>query len=80
MNQVMKNGLYYIETDNTMPMRGNGWYSVALTKYCIDNHIINLSDIKYVVYSALTIPKDYFNHFIMYILTLNNMQRLLLIL
>ena len=60
-------GLYYIESDNTFPLRKNGWYSVALTNFCINNNIINQSNIKYVVYASLTIPKNYFNSFIDYV-------------
>jgi hypothetical protein len=45
-------------------MRGNGWYSQAMVVYCIANELITSDDIKYVIYSSLTIPKDYYNKFI----------------
>ena len=39
-------GLYFLETDLYFPIRGNGWYSHAMVKYCVDNLLINQSDIK----------------------------------
>ena len=41
-----KPGLYYIETDQYFPVRGNGWYSHAMVKICVDNLLINESDTK----------------------------------
>ena len=32
-------GLYYVETEEYFPLRGNGWYSQAMIKYCIKNRI-----------------------------------------
>ena len=50
-------------------MRGTGWYSQCMVNYCIDNLLINGSEIKCCMYSSLTIPKEYFNPFIHYICT-----------
>ena len=47
-------GLYYVETDNYMPMRCNGWYYHNMVCYCLDNDIIKLDNIKYVIKSSLT--------------------------
>ena len=33
------------------PLRGNGWYSQPMIKYCLSNKIIQGSDIKYVIYA-----------------------------
>ena len=60
---LLYKGLYYVETDQYFPMRGNGWYSHAMINYCIDKCVINVSDIKYVIYSGLSITKEYFNFF-----------------
>ena len=30
----LKPGFYYVETDNFFPMKGTGWYSCAMLKYC----------------------------------------------
>jgi len=60
-------GLFYVETTAYFPLRGNGWYYLPIIKYCLENSIIRESDIKYVIYSSLTISKDYYNDFITYI-------------
>jgi len=46
------------------PLRGNGWYSQAMVNYCINENIIELTDIKSVLYSSLSIPHNYYNKFI----------------
>ncbi len=38
-------GLYYIETDNYMRMRCNGWYYHNMVSYCLENDIIKLENI-----------------------------------
>ena len=57
-------GLYYVETEQYFPLRGNGWYSQPMINYCIENKLIKMNDIKYVIYSSLSIKKDYYNEFI----------------
>ena len=57
----IKTGMYYIETDTYFPLRGNGWYRQHLTQYCLENNIIKLSEIKFVIYSSCSIKPDYFN-------------------
>jgi len=69
INSYDKPGLYHVETDQYFPMRGNGFYSHVMVKYCMENLLINESYIKYVIYNSLTIPKEYFNPFIDYIYT-----------
>ena len=29
-------GIYFVETDNYFPLRGNGWYSHAMIDYVLD--------------------------------------------
>ena len=48
-------------------MRGNGWYSLPMIMYCLEQKLIIESDIKHVIYSSLTIPKNYNNRFIEYL-------------
>jgi hypothetical protein len=55
-------GLYFVESNNTFPLRGNGWYYHPMIKY----NIISLTDIKYVIKSSNTIPMAYYNDFINY--------------
>ena len=57
-------GLYYIESDNYIPLRGNGWYYYPMVDYCLQQNIIKSDQIKYVVLSSLSIPYDYYNEFI----------------
>jgi hypothetical protein len=66
VNSEIIEGLYYIETDNYFPLRGNGWYYHSLTSYCLEKGIISRSDIKYVVYASSTSKHDYYNGFIEY--------------
>ena len=66
INTEIIEGLYYIETDNYFPLRGNGWYYHSLTSYCLDNSIISRDSIKYVVYASSTLKHDYYNGFIEY--------------
>jgi len=47
-----------------MPMRSNGWYYHNMICYCIENDIIKLDNIKYVIKSSLSLPKNYYNKFI----------------
>ena len=56
-----------MHTTNYLPMRGNGWYSLPMIMYCLENKLIIESDIKHVIYSSLTIPKNYYNKFIDYL-------------
>ena len=48
-------------------LRGNGWYSLPMAMYCLEQKIITEADIRQVIYSSLTIPKTYYNKFIEYL-------------
>ena len=54
-------GLYYIESDNYIPLRGNGWYYYPIVGYCLKEKIIEPYQIKYVVLSSLSMPANYYN-------------------
>ena len=43
---TIRPGLYYVETENYMPLRGNGWYYHNMICYCLDMDIIKLDNIK----------------------------------
>jgi len=62
----IKPGLYYVETDNYFPLRCNGWYYHNMIWYCLENNIIKLDNIKYVIKSSLSLPSNYYNKFINY--------------
>ncbi len=49
-----------------MPLRANGWYYHNMVCYCLENNIITLDNIKYVVESSLSLPSNYYNKFIDY--------------
>jgi len=34
-----RNGFYYVETENTFPLSGNGWYYSELVQYCLTQNI-----------------------------------------
>ena len=55
---ISKPGLYYIESSSCFPLRGNGWYSQPMVQYCLNMKLIEYNDIKYVVYSSLSIDKN----------------------
>ena len=59
-------GLYYVETDNYLPLRGNGWYYHSLITYCLNRKLITLKNIKYVIKASSSLDYDYYNGFIDY--------------
>ena len=57
-------GLYYIESNNYIPLRGNGWYYYPMVEYCLEKKIIQPYQIKYVILSSLSVSGNYYNKFI----------------
>ena len=57
-------GLFFVETDNYIPLRGSGWYSQPAVEYCLEEKLIAKNDIKFAVYATGTIKRNYFNKFI----------------
>lgn len=60
----IKTGIYFVETDNYFPLRGNRWYSHACVLECIKLNIIDLSNIKYQVVASFNVAPHYFSSFI----------------
>jgi hypothetical protein len=60
-------GLYYIETNNYFPTRGNGWYYYPMVEYCLKNNIISREDVKFAFLSSLSVPGNYYNEFMDYL-------------
>ena len=54
-------GLYFVITDSYIPLRGNNWYSLPMIEYCLENKIIDESEIRYALYSSISILHDYYN-------------------
>ena len=71
-NGVVDCGVYYTESENYLPLHGNGWYYHNMMIYCLKEGIINQGNIKFKTKSSLTIKPNYFNKFIDY--CYNNMQ------
>jgi hypothetical protein len=53
---------YFIETDNTMPCKGNGWYSRIIAEYLIENGIDH--KITYEIKASKTLEPGYFAPFV----------------
>ncbi|MBC7766561.1 AAA family ATPase [Arenimonas sp.] len=64
-------GYYYIVSDNLFPLKGNGWYSYPLIRYCLEQNIICQQSIKYYLAPSLSLQSDYFNKFIDYVYSLD---------
>ena len=68
-NGVVDCGVYFVESDNYLPLHGNGWYYHNMINYCLEEGIIKHEDIKFKIKSSLTIKPNYFNKFIDYCYT-----------
>ena len=64
-----RSGLYFVETQQYCPMRGNGWYSQPMVEYGLEMGLIKETDIKYFIRASIQVSKDYFNGFIDYCYT-----------
>jgi len=42
---LISEGFYYVISDNYFPLRGNGWYSMPMVNYCLEQNIILIDDI-----------------------------------
>jgi hypothetical protein len=60
----IKTGLYYVESNNYQPLRGNGWYYHNMICYSLENNIIKSNNIKYVIEFSLSQPNNHYNKFI----------------
>lgn len=67
----LKTGQYLVETNLPFPIRGNEWMSLPKLKYCLDNKIITLQQVKQKFISSLSLPPTFFQKFIDYIGSLN---------
>ena len=63
-SKKIKTGVYFVETKNYFPMRGNRWYHHTMIKYCLAQNIIEHSNIKFQLLSSVSLKADYFNNFI----------------
>ena len=63
-DDVVECGMYYVESRNYMPLRGNGWYMHNTIKYCLSNFLIEVEDIKYKILPSMKLQHDFFKSFI----------------
>ena len=61
---VMRCGFFYVESENSFPLRGNGWYTLPMIKYCLRQNIISADDIKYELIPSFTLEATHFREFI----------------
>lgn len=59
---------YYIESQNTFPLKKNDWYSLPIVQYCLENGIITHDNIKFKLTPSYVIPHNYFVKFIDWVL------------
>jgi 5-methylcytosine-specific restriction endonuclease McrA len=64
-------GLYFVETDNYFPFRGNGWYSYAMVKDAIALNIIGTHQLTHQFLSSFQLPADYFKAFAEYLIDMS---------
>jgi len=65
----VKDAYYYIETSNTMPCKGNGWYSRIILQWLIDNN--EEYEVKYEIVGS-TLPSNTFKPFVEKAMELTN--------
>jgi hypothetical protein len=61
-------GLYYVNTEATIPFRGSGWYLQPTVEYGLKNGLIKLEEIELEFIPSKTIPCNYFQEYIDYLL------------
>ena len=66
----VKNAMYYIETRNAMPCRGNGWYSRLILEWLINNAEADSYKVKYEIVAESTVKRDIFVPFVKKAMTL----------
>ena len=64
----IKCGLYFVETDNYFPFRGNGWYNYAMVKEALTANIIQSHQITHQFIASFQLPADYFKKFAEYLI------------
>jgi len=57
-------GLYYIETNNYFPLKGNGWYFDDTIEKAIQYNLINYSNIIYQLKPSFILKSDHFKDFV----------------
>ena len=61
---VVDTGMYYIETSNYFPLKGNGWYFDDTIEKAIKYKLIAVMDIKYQMKPSYTLKQNHFSTFV----------------
>ncbi len=71
----LKTGYYYLHLYNTpddellfFPLKYNGWYSYPIVKFCLKKKIIKSNHIKYELIPSYTVPHNYFQSFVDFVM------------
>ena len=57
-------GVYFVVSDNMLPLKGNGWYSHPVVQYCLDEGIITKEQITHKLIPSLTLSGNHFTEFV----------------
>jgi len=57
-------GMYYVETTNSFPLKGNGWYFDDTIEKSLRYKLITIADIKYQVKPSYTLKPNHFESFV----------------
>ena len=57
-------GLYFIETSNSFPLKGNGWYFDGVVEKALKYELITKEDIRYYIKPSHILKQDHFYNFV----------------
>ena len=60
----IETGLYFVETSNSFPLKGNGWYFDSVVKKALTYKLITKEDIKYYIKPSRILKQDHFYNFV----------------
>ena len=60
----IETGLYFIETYNSFPLKGNGWYFDCVVEKALKYDLITKEDIKYYIKPSHILKQDHFYNFV----------------
>jgi len=63
-NGIVKCGMFYVNTENTYPFRGCGWYSEPLIEYGLSSNIITINQIKLEFIPSKVLSNNHFQSII----------------
>ncbi len=63
-HKVIPPGYYYVKSWNLLPLKGSGWYSYPIVRFCLEKKIIKLQSITHCVFPGSTLPCDYYKQFV----------------